>query len=166
MSAQPISSVVRPGIQVRPMRSEDLLEVARIEARIFEFPWTYGNFADSLAAGYDAWVMHSPAIAPGLLGYAIVMWVPDEVHLLNLSVDASVQGQGLGGVLIDWLIENAWRRGARSMLLEVRPSNTVALQLYARKGFRQVGLRRRYYPAAAGTREDALVMVRRVEAQA
>jgi ribosomal protein S18 acetylase RimI-like enzyme len=49
------------------------------------------------------------------------------------------------------------------MLLEVRPSNTPALRLYERKGFMRVGLRRRYYPAHDGAREDAIVMIRRLD---
>jgi ribosomal-protein-alanine N-acetyltransferase len=144
------------------MRRADVGDVARIEARIFPFPWTYGNFADSLAAGYDGWVFES-AESPGvLLGYAIVMWLPEEVHLLNLSVDAPVQGRGLGAEMLDWLMADAAARGARSILLEVRPSNTPALRLYERKGFHRIGLRRRYYPSHDGAREDAIVMVRRL----
>jgi ribosomal-protein-alanine N-acetyltransferase len=144
------------------MRRADVGDVARIEARIFPFPWTYGNFADSLAAGYDGWVFES-AESPGvLLGYAIVMWLPEEVHLLNLSVDAPVQGRGLGAEMLDWLMADAAARGARSILLEVRPSNTPALRLYERKGFHRIGLRRRYYPSHDGVREDAIVMVRRL----
>jgi ribosomal-protein-alanine N-acetyltransferase len=148
------------------MRRGDLAQVARIEARIFPFPWTYGNFADSLAAGYDGWVFEAADPSIGMLGYAIVMWLPDEVHLLNLSVDEPVQGHGLGAAMLDWLMADAGARGARSMLLEVRPSNTTALRLYERKGFVRVGLRRRYYPAFEGTREDAIVMVRRLRDEA
>jgi ribosomal-protein-alanine N-acetyltransferase len=151
------------------MRRSDLAQVARIEARIFPFPWTFGNFADSLDAGYDGWVFESPEVPDvpeALLGYAIVMWLPDEVHLLNLSVDAPHQARGLGAAMLDWLMADAAGRGARSMLLEVRPSNTPAQRLYERKGFHRVGLRRRYYPSHEGTREDAIVMIRRLVAEA
>jgi ribosomal-protein-alanine acetyltransferase len=142
------------------MQVSDLSTVAQIEARIFAFPWTVGNFSDSLAAGYDAWVFHDDGGA--MLGYAVLMWLPDEVHLLNLSVDESVQGRGLGEAWLRWLLDHMTQRGARSMLLECRPSNTVGLRLYERTGFARIGLRRRYYPAAGGTREDAIVMVRRL----
>ena len=162
MSAAPRPAAREYGWQARPMRQADLSEVARIEARIFAFPWTFGNFADSLAAGYDGWVFVDPDTAT-ILGYAILMWLPDEVHLLNLSVDQPRQGQGLGGEMLDWLLADAVRRGAPAMLLEVRPSNTPGLRLYERKGFRRVGLRRRYYPADGGAREDAIVMVRRLD---
>jgi ribosomal-protein-alanine N-acetyltransferase len=92
----------------------------------------------------------------------MLMWLPDEVHLLNLSVDESMQGRGLGEAWLRWLLDNMAQRGARSMLLECRPSNTVGLRLYERTGFARIGLRRRYYPAPGGAREDAIVMVRRL----
>ncbi len=145
--------------RVRPMVAADLPAVAAIEQQIYPFPWTRGNFADSLASGYDSWVLER---GRALVGYAIVMWMPDEVHLLNLSVAAEHQGEGLGGSMLDWLMSDAARRGARSMLLEVRPSNVRAIGLYERKGFVRIGIRRRYYPSYNNTREDALVMTRRL----
>ena len=158
MSAQPRPG---PGLHARPMQVADLGRVMEIEAAIYPFPWTRGNFSDSLKAGYDAWVFEDEAASGGgLLGYAIVMWIPDEVHLLNISVEAARQGRGLGRAMLEWLCADARERGARSMLLEVRPSNAVARQLYASSGFRPIGLRRGYYPAQAGTREDALVLRR------
>jgi ribosomal-protein-alanine N-acetyltransferase len=163
MSAAPRPAPPLPAWHARPMRRADLVRVAQIEDRIFPFPWTFGNFADSLAAGYDGWVFEAIETPGEILGYAIVMWLPGEVHLLNLSVDAPMQGRGLGAQMIDLLMADAAARGARSMLLEVRPSNTTALRLYERKGFHRVGLRRRYYPAHQGTREDAIVMVRRLD---
>lgn len=163
MSAAPSLRPAAPPWQARAMGRTDLAQVAQIEARIFAFPWSFGNFADSLAAGYDVWVFEAPDRPGELLGHAIVMWLPDEVHLLNLSVDAPVQGLGLGGQLLEWLMDDAAMRGARAMMLEVRPTNTTALRLYERKGFLRVGLRRRYYPAHDGQREDAIVMLRRLE---
>ena len=146
-----------PELHARPMQVSDLVRVLEIESAIYPFPWTRGNFSDSLKAGYDAWVFDAPA---GTIGYAILMWIPDEVHLLNISVDADSQGQGHGRAMLEWLCGDARRRGARSMLLEVRPSNTAARRLYATSGFEQIGVRRGYYPAAEGTREDALVLRR------
>lgn len=158
MSASPLRDTDALAWQGRPMRESDLASVARIEARIFAAPWTLGNFADSLAAGYDGWVFARPGDPGKLLGYAMLMWTPDEVHLLNLSVDAPVQGQGLGGGFLAWLIADVTRRGAKAMLLEVRPSNIAGLRLYERMGFLRIGLRRGYYPPQQGLREDAIVM--------
>ena len=125
-----------------------------IENAIYAFPWTPGNFRDSLAAGYDCWIH---ARAGDLIGYAVVMRASDEAHLLNLSIAAGCQRQGHGGQLLQRLCEVARGQGARQMLLEVRPSNAAGLRLYERHGFQRVCLRRDYYPAPAG-REDALVL--------
>lgn len=158
MSAAVVRPESGPAWKARPMLRSDVERVAEIEGQVYPFPWSRGNFVDSLAAGYDAWVFETDR---AMIGYAVVMWIPDEVHLLNLSVAADCQGVGRGGEMLDWLTADAARRGARSMLLEVRPSNLRALRLYERKGFRQIGIRRRYYPAENG-REDAIVMVRRL----
>ncbi len=146
------------GLRPRPMQRTDLPQVAAIEAQIYPFPWSIGNFDDSLTAGYDCWVFENDD--GELAAYAIVMWIPDEVHLLNLSVPARLQGRGIGRTVLEWLCGNAVARGARGMLLEVRPSNLPALHLYESSGFARIGVRRRYYPAAEGSREDAWVLFR------
>lgn len=136
------------------MAEGDLDQVDAIERQIYSFPWTRGNFADSLRAGYDAWVVCDTG---QLLGYGVVMIALDEAHLLNISVAPQAQGQGLGRRLLAWIEQCAAARQAGSLLLEVRPSNAVAKGLYERSGYERIGLRRGYYPAARG-REDAIVM--------
>ncbi|MCL4748283.1 MAG: ribosomal protein S18-alanine N-acetyltransferase [Burkholderiaceae bacterium] len=141
------------------MLRSDVTRVMQIEREIFPFPWTEGNFIDSLRSGYDAWLFEDDR---EIVGYAVVMWLPDEVHLLNLSVVSSLQGRGFGRAALDWLSECTARRGARTMLLEVRPSNVRALRLYESAGFERIGLRRNYYPSYGNSREDALVLQRRL----
>lgn len=151
-----------PGWQARAMANEDLDHVIRIEQENYPFPWTRGNFADSIASGYDCWLFQDPA---GQIGaYAVLMWIPDEVHLLNLSVAAPQQGRGLGRATLEWLCGDAIARGAHGMLLEVRPSNQPALRLYETSHFERIGIRRRYYPAPGREREDAWVYFRRLQA--
>lgn len=143
------------GCILTAMGRSDLDEVSCGEALIYPFPWSRGNFADCLVAGYDAWVLRRQGV---LLAYAVLMWIPDEVHLLNLSVMPQWQGRGIGRAFLGALCEDAQRRGARGMMLEVRPSNRVAAALYDSVGFRQIGLRKRYYPSWNQTREDARVL--------
>ena len=144
------------GLHIRPMSLTDLDEVMRIESAIYPFPWTRGNFNDSLRAGYDCWRFEDDQ---GLMiGYAILMWSPDEVHLLNLSLDIQAQGRRLGEHCLRWLADEIHRRGAPALVLEVRPSNHRALRLYERVGMQRIGVRRGYYPYFHGQREDALVM--------
>jgi ribosomal-protein-alanine N-acetyltransferase len=145
-----------PGPQIRPMSLQDLDAVMRIETAIYAFPWTRGNFNDSLRAGYDCWRFDDDR--GRMIGYAVLMWAPDEVHLLNLSVDLPAQGRRLGERFLRWLADEVHRRGAQALMLEVRPSNHRAVRLYERVGMQPIGVRRGYYPYFEGEREDALVM--------
>jgi ribosomal-protein-alanine N-acetyltransferase len=149
-----MSAVLKPAFELRKMAEADLPAVMAIENAIYVFPWTQGNFADSIAAGYGCWVY---LLEGELIGYAVVMLAVDEAHLLNLSIAAASQRQGYGGQLLLRICELAREHGAQLLLLEVRPSNAAGLRLYKRHGFRSVGLRREYYPAPTG-REDALIL--------
>jgi len=138
-----------------PMTTADLDEVLAVEQSVYPHPWTRGNFADSLAAGYHAWVLRDRG---ELAGYFLLMGALDEAHLLNVTVAASRQQQGLGHYLLDKVAACARGLGAESILLEVRPSNLRALKVYQRYGFVEIGRRKAYYPAHNGQREDAIVM--------
>ena len=154
-----------------PMTPADLDQVLALERSVYPHPWTRGNFTDSLDAGYHAWVLRGGAgsgngadnaagTPPGnqLAGYFLLMAALDEVHLLNVSVAARWQRQGLGHYLLDKVAACARGLGAESVLLEVRPSNLRALHVYRRYGFADIGRRKGYYPAHDGQREDAIVM--------
>jgi ribosomal-protein-alanine N-acetyltransferase len=150
-----MSAVLAPRIEMLPMNARDLDEIVAIEDTVYQYPWTRGNFSDSLVAGYSAWVCR---VGGELIGYAVVMMAVDEAHLLNISVDKRRQGMGFGGRLLRHAMSVARTLGARSLLLEVRPSNERALELYRHFGFVRIGLRKGYYPAHEG-REDAMVLV-------
>ena len=141
---------------VVPMTVVELDAVAAIEAAAYPFPWTRGNFIDSLAAGYPSRVLIGERHR--IVGYFVAMQGVDEMHLLNLTVAPAEQSRGHGRYLLDQLVELCRERHARQLWLEVRQSNSRARALYARYGFRQIGVRRGYYPAAFGRREDAAVM--------
>lgn len=140
----------------QPMRLADLDELLPIEEAAYEFPWTRGNFIDSLHAGYHCWLLRDAQ--QRLEAYAISMAGVDELHLLNLTVAPARQGRGLARALLDALVAHCRRVQAPTLWLEVRVSNDRARRLYERYGFREIGLRRAYYPAAGGRREDAVVM--------
>jgi ribosomal-protein-alanine N-acetyltransferase len=138
------------------MMAADLDAVAEAEAHIYPFPWTRGNFADSLAAGHGAWLAREDG---RMIGYSVMMQVVDEVHLLNISVLPELQRAGRGSALLMHLFDLALMGSATRMLLEVRPGNVSGQGFYKRHGFVEIGRRRDYYPAHEG-REDAIVMVR------
>jgi ribosomal-protein-alanine N-acetyltransferase len=151
-----MSAVRRPAEPVfKPLLATDLNQVMRIEIDVYPFPWTRGNFEDALRAGYTAWAMLDGDGT--MIAYAIAMLAVDEAHLLNLSVGRAFQRQGYGWKMLEWMAQGTRDYGARSLLLEVRPSNDAALRLYQRYGFERIGVRPGYYPALGG-REDAIVM--------
>jgi [ribosomal protein S18]-alanine N-acetyltransferase len=138
----------------RRMTAADLDTVIAIETAIYPYPWTRGNFADSIQAGYHCWVAECAGV---LVGYFVVMAAAGEAHLLNLSVSAAWQRRGIGREALGFALTLARDHGAGKVLLEVRPSNRAALALYASAGFAELAVRRGYYPDASG-REDAVVM--------
>lgn len=143
-----------------PMRLQDVDEVLALEQSVFPHPWSRTNFTDSLASGYEAWVLRDlDADGRGALhGYYLLMPAVDEAHLLDVAVAPALQGSGLGRYLLDKVAARARGLGMASILLEVRPSNTRALAVYRRYGYVEIGRRRAYYPAHQGQREDAIVM--------
>ncbi len=138
----------------RRMVESDLDMIMRIEPTIYSHPWTRGNFIDSLQAGHKAWVMTNNEV---IVGYAVIMIVLDESHLLNISIALPFQKQGLGHHLLNYIIKQAKLLKTINMFLEVRASNVSAISLYKKKGFVQSSLRRGYYPSESG-REDAVLM--------
>ncbi len=140
------------------MQASDIEDVVRVECDAYPFPWTRGNFLDSLASRYEAWVARE---GDGrLAGYFLLMQAVDDMHLLNITVRPDLQGQGIGGQLLDKVCALAVAAGIGAILLEVRPSNLHAYTVYRHAGFREIGRRKNYYPAAGQTREDAIVMRR------
>jgi [ribosomal protein S18]-alanine N-acetyltransferase len=156
MSALPQSGAA--ALEIVAMTVADLDRVLPVEQLAYEFPWTRGNFVDSLAAGYQARVLR-PRGAPGqVAGYYLAMEGVGELHLLNLTVAPDWQRRGLALVLLDDLVAFARGRSLAQVWLEVRAANLRAQAIYRRYGFRTIGRRRGYYPAPAGRREDAIVM--------
>lgn len=149
-----MNAVLQAQASFRPMQESDLDEVARIEPTIFPYPWSRGNFSDSLKSGYECRVYEQQT---QIVGYAVLMLVLDEAHLLNISIAVPWQGKGHGRQLLAHMMDIARERGALNMFLEVRPSNHSALGLYESMGFNEMAVRRGYYPAPNG-REDAVLM--------
>jgi len=139
-----------------PMTPLQLDAVMAIETAAYAFPWSRGNFVDSLASGYEARVLYDGA--GRILGYFVAMAGVDELHLLNITVAPQAQHQGHALHMLDALEALCRMRKANQLWLEVRQSNARARAIYLRRGFVHVGVRKGYYPAPQGQREDAVVM--------
>jgi [ribosomal protein S18]-alanine N-acetyltransferase len=153
-----MNAVIRPQaepVQAHAMTLADLDTVMAVEQAVYPFPWSRGNFVDSLAAGHVTRVLHG--VDGALLGYSVALPGVDEMHLLNLTVAPGAEGRGLARGLLDALVARCREERRAWLWLEVRESNQRARAIYRRYGFEDVGLRRGYYPAAV-RREDAIVM--------
>lgn len=136
------------------MRHEDIVAIMEVERAIYPYPWTLGNFTDSIYAGYSCWVAR---VGGDLVGYAVLMLAPPEAHLLNIGIAANWQRRGFGRKFLGHLIKTARAYHAKTLYLEVRPTNIAARNLYSASGFAEIATRRGYYPAEQG-REDAILM--------
>ena len=129
-----------------------------IEERAYPFPWTSKIFIDCIQAGYHCWVLERNQV---MVGYVVFINAVGECHLLNICIDPALQGQGLGRKLLQQVLEAVRMDRVKCVFLEVRPSNTRAVQLYASEGFNEVGVRQKYYPTKNG-REDAIIFAKEI----
>lgn len=139
----------------RHLRLADIDDVMAVEQTNYDFPWSRQIFLDCLKAGYLCRALEDAQSK--FIGYAIMTAAVQESHILNISVDADYQGKGFGRDFMNYLIDEAEQKASKHIILEVRPSNHVALKLYYSLGFLQIGVRRDYYQSLDG-REDAIVM--------
>jgi ribosomal-protein-alanine N-acetyltransferase len=140
---------------IRPLTPSDIAELVEIEYSTFKDPWTVEGFRGILRSP----VMISLGIfKKELLGYVISSLIVDEFHILNFAVKPGKRGKGIGGKLFDYILEN-FQKKIKFIYLEVRASNQTALSFYEHRGFKSVGLRKKYYPDG----EDAVLMTKEVD---
>lgn len=147
-----------------PARIDDVQSILKVEAEAFAQPWRRQAIIDELA-NPDAWHQvarkpTAPAIQMPVVGYILVRFLMDDMHIMKLAVDKGWRKMGLATALLEAAQREADRRCTALILLEVRPSNLAAIRFYQKAGFRTIGIRPNYYP---NTREDALVMSKRLK---
>ena len=133
-------------IEFYRMVQEDADGVARVEAACMPVPWSRQSFWEE-ASHTDAYYLIARDVDRDnlIVAYAGCWVLANEGHITNVAVDPDYQGQGLGRRLMNELTSRVKALGVDSMTLEVRPSNTVAFNLYTSLGFRSVGQRPKYY---------------------
>jgi len=139
---------------IRSINEDDLDAIMAIEEDAYDFPWTKKIFLDCLRMGYCCRLIEYDN---QIIAYAIMSIAADEAHLLNLCVCKSKQNEGLGQYLLTAMIEIALNQSTEFIFLEVRPSNILAINLYDKNNFNEVGRRKNYYPAGKA-REDAIIL--------
>lgn len=145
-------------VEIRLAEEKDLTAVEKIERGSFSEPWSKPSFQQLL---YEPGCLFLVAEGEGkVLGYAIgwvVLVVLEELHIGNLAVHPQKRGEGIGERLLAALISRGIKKGCKMATLELRESNQIALNLYAKEGFKPVAVRRNYYRRP---KEDAIVMIK------
>jgi len=140
-------------MQFSEFKENDLSAIELIENEVHAYPWTRGNFLDSIKSNHTCLIMK---LNDEIIGYTVIMFVLDECHLLNISIKKSMQKQGYGSHLLNEVIHRANLACSKTIYLEVRVSNQAAIRLYDKHGFNEMSIRKDYYRAKEG-REDALL---------
>lgn len=135
----------------RKLDSDGLPDIMLVERSAFTMPWSAAMVRDSLSAAHtEAYGMYNEH--DEIIGYVIYSMVLDELELLSMAIRLTCQQQGWGTLLLQQVITNAKQHQAKSIYLEVRRSNKIALSLYKKAGFEIIGERKNYYPIA--TKDD------------
>jgi [ribosomal protein S18]-alanine N-acetyltransferase len=138
---------------------EDIAPLVALESRCFDWPWGRLSFEGELAAAEaDSRVARVAASGEKrIVGYIFFRFIADEVHIFRIAVDPAWRGRGIGTRLVGECLDAARLRGVTAAVLEARPSNTEAIELYRKLGFQVLATRPGYY---SDRREDALILKR------
>ncbi len=141
-------------ILIRPMRQEDVPQVAELENKIFSRPWSAESFEKALTYPEQILLVAEGTAEEGnsseiekdaILGYSILFAAADQADVSNIAVDPDHRGQKIGDALMQEMLNQAADRGVKEVFLEVRVSNAPAIGLYQKYGFERIGVRKGYY---------------------
>ncbi|MEA1961315.1 MAG: ribosomal protein S18-alanine N-acetyltransferase [Bacillota bacterium] len=140
---------------IRKMTERDLDGVMEIEHESFTMPWSRESYLSELKNQFANYLLcdYEGEVA----AYAGIWVVFEEAHITNVAVGTAYRGKGMGKTLMLAAEEIARDKKALRILLEVRPSNTVARKMYTELGYMETGLRKQYY---SDNQEDAIIMTR------
>jgi ribosomal-protein-alanine N-acetyltransferase len=146
----------KPAYEIAPLSEEDIGQVLDIERTAFPYPWSRAIFVRELTYDWSHLIGRMDTSSGKLVAFVNYWLVYDEVHILNIATHPSFRRQGHAAALLEHVIAFARMHRCSFVTLEVRRSNLGAQALYRQYGFKQVGVRPRYYMEDG---EDALVMV-------
>lgn len=144
---------MRNDFAIVPVTEELLSAILAIENESFSDPWSLASLSECV---WNERMLFLAAVREdSVLGFGILGVAADESEVLDIAVSPAARGCGVGNALLAALLAGAKSRSAAACYLEVRESNTPAIGLYEKYGFRPVGRRKNYYQKP---REDAIVM--------
>lgn len=146
-------------LKVRPMLNEDIEHVYAIEQNVHITPWSKEIIRDCVLVGYDCQILEfCLGLNKGIIiGYSIARYHNNSYHLLNFCIASNWQAKGLGKQFLKTLLETLKKnKNINYAILEVRPSNVKAVQLYKSMGFIPTEVKKDYYKDVNST-EDAII---------
>lgn len=141
-------------ITIHPMKEEDINQVLEIENLSFLDPWTRRMYLAEVRERNNSYFIVAKC-GEKIIGYGGFWLVVDEAHLVNLAIHPDFRRQSIGTQIMHYLLTLAKQLEAKRATLEVRESNIVAQNFYAKFGFIPVAYRKKYY---SDTKEDAVIM--------
>lgn len=148
--------MIASGASIREMGTRDIPAVAAMESEVFPDPWTEEMFREALTLSNSVNLVVEDGDG-SLCGYLCGQTVVDEIQIHNVAVAGTHRRRGIGRSLLEYAEQQGTERGVVCAILEVRTTNTAALAMYDRMGYRRIGRRRAYYRKPV---EDALVLLK------
>lgn len=143
-----------PKINISPMKKEDITEAVKLEKLYFSLPWSEKAFLDAFDGG-NSYFTSAKTQENLLAGYGGMYFAGGEGYIYNIVVREDFRGQRIGQNIIKNLIDYSLVKNLKFLSLEVRESNTAAINLYKKMNFKVLGKRKSFY---SNPTEDALIM--------
>ena len=138
---------------IRPMYSDDIDQVEKIEQTVFSVPWSAKSFADACSNPDNVYLVCD--VDGIIVGYCGMWTVLGEGNITNMAVSPDYRRKGIAEALMIGLHAEGQKKNVSTFFLEVRESNAGAISLYQKMGYKEIGKRKRFYERPV---EDALVM--------
>ena len=138
---------------IESMTVDDIAQVAEIERQIFSIPWSEKAFRDSMESDNTIYIVTKEN--DNVAGYAGMYLSFEEGNITNVAVNPLSRRKGIGEKIVRDILNRAYEKGVRDVFLEVRETNSVAIALYEKIGFKEEGIRKNFYDKP---RENALIM--------
>ena len=140
-------------LEIKRMSSSHIEEIAKLEKECFSSPWSEDGLKSELD---NAFARFFVALHKGeIVGYIGSHNILGEVYITNVAVFSRFRRNGVGKLIVEFLVEQMKSENAEFVTLEVRKSNVNAISLYEKCGFKKVGERKNFYEKP---NEDAILM--------
>lgn len=143
-------------IEFELLSKDNIAEIWELEKICFDDPWSYNSFERELDNNISVYIVARTVETRKVVGYGGIWLMYDYADITNIAVSPESRRLGLGGKILELLVDISREKNMESINLEVRASNIPAIKLYEKYGFIKNGLRKRYYKG----KEDAVLMTK------